>query len=27
MTMAENHWSHLHNILSKTDNNDTLPSN
>ena len=27
MTMAENHWSHLHNILSKTDNKDTLPSN
>ena len=27
MTMAEGHWSHLHNILSKTDNKDTLPSN
>ena len=27
MTMAENHWSHLHNILSKTDNKNTLPSN
>ncbi|GES97445.1 Pif1-like helicase domain-containing protein [Rhizophagus clarus] len=27
MTMAESHWSHLHNILSKTDNKDTLPSN
>src|SRR2546430_1809906 len=27
MTMAENHWSHLHTILSKTDNKDTLPSN
>jgi hypothetical protein len=27
MTMAENHWSHLHNILSKTDNKDPLPSN
>ena len=27
MTMAENHWTHLHKILSKTDNKDTLPSN
>jgi hypothetical protein len=27
MTMAENHWTHLRNILSKTDNKDTLPSN
>jgi len=27
MTMAESHWSHLRNILSKTDNKDTLPSN
>jgi hypothetical protein len=27
MTMAENHWSHLHNILLKTDNKDPLPSN
>ncbi|PKY53741.1 hypothetical protein RhiirA4_472113 [Rhizophagus irregularis] len=27
MTMAENHWPHLHKILSKTDNKDTLPSN
>jgi len=27
MTMAEGHWSHLHDILSKTDNKDTLPSN
>ena len=27
MTMAEGHWSHLRNILSKTDNKDTLPSN
>ena len=27
MTMAESNWSHLHNILSKTDNKDTLPSN
>jgi len=27
MTMAENHWTHLHKILSNTDNNDTLPSN
>jgi Cdc6-like AAA superfamily ATPase len=27
MTMAENHWTHLHNILSKTDNKDPLPSN
>src|SRR5581483_11713370 len=27
ITMAENHWTHLHNILSKTDNKDPLPSN
>ncbi|GES90942.1 DNA helicase Pif1, ATP-dependent [Rhizophagus clarus] len=27
MTMAKSHWSHLHNILSKTDNKNTLPSN
>jgi PIF1-like helicase/helitron helicase-like protein len=27
ITMAENHWPHLHRILSKTDNKDTLPSN
>ncbi|GBC40545.2 PIF1-like helicase domain-containing protein [Rhizophagus irregularis DAOM 181602=DAOM 197198] len=27
MTMAENHWSHLKNILLKTDNKDPLPSN
>ncbi|GBC21999.2 DNA helicase PIF1, ATP-dependent [Rhizophagus irregularis DAOM 181602=DAOM 197198] len=27
VTMAENHWTHLHKILSKTDNKDTLPSN
>ena len=27
MTMAENHWTHLRKILSKTDNKDTLPSN
>ncbi|PKK68796.1 hypothetical protein RhiirC2_781791 [Rhizophagus irregularis] len=27
MTMAENHSLHLHKILSKTDNKDTLPSN
>ena len=27
MTMAENHWTHLHKILAKTDNKDTLPSN
>ena len=27
MTMAEGHWPHLHNILLKTDNKDTLPSN
>jgi len=27
ITIAENHWLHLHNILSKTDNKDTLLSN
>jgi hypothetical protein len=27
MTMAENHWKHLNNILLKTDNKDPLPSN
>ena len=27
MTMAENHWTHLKKILSKTDNKDPLPSN
>ena len=27
VTIAENHWTHLHKILSKTDNKDTLPSN
>ncbi|RIA79379.1 hypothetical protein C1645_840839 [Glomus cerebriforme] len=25
--MVENHWTHLHKILSKTDNKNTLPSN
>ena len=27
ITMAESNWSHLHNILLKTDNKDTFPSN
>ncbi|RIA82233.1 hypothetical protein C1645_835698 [Glomus cerebriforme] len=27
VTIAENHWTHLHKILSNTDNKDPLPSN
>ncbi|EXX69470.1 PIF1-like helicase domain-containing protein [Rhizophagus irregularis DAOM 181602=DAOM 197198] len=27
LSMAENRWTHLHNILSNSDNNDTLPTN
>jgi len=27
LTMAEDKWKHLEQILSKTDNNDTLPTN
>ena len=27
LTMAENHWIHLHKILKVTDNYDTIPTN
>jgi len=27
MTIGEGKWKHLHEILKKTDNGDTLPSN
>ena len=27
LTMAENHWTHLHKILKVTDNHDTIPTN
>jgi len=27
LSMAENRWYHLHNILANNDNSDTLPTN